>query len=44
MSEWCEILGVKLGALSSRIYRGWSLDDVMTRPIRKQNRQPNKSD
>ena len=36
MSEWCEILGVKLGTLSARIYRGWSLEDVMTRPIRKQ--------
>lgn len=36
MSEWCEILGVKLGTLSARIYRGWSLEDVMTKPIRKQ--------
>ena len=36
MSEWCEILGVKLGTLSSRIYRGWSVEDAMTKPIRKQ--------
>ena len=36
MSEWCEILGVKLQTLSARIYRGWSLEDVMTKPIRKQ--------
>lgn len=36
MSEWCEILGVKLQTLSARIYRGWSLEDVMTKPIKKQ--------
>ena len=36
MSEWCEILRVKLGTLSARIYRGWSLEDVKKKPIRKQ--------
>lgn len=36
MSEWCEILGVKLQTLSARIYRGWSVEDAITKPIRKQ--------
>lgn len=36
MSEWCEIIGIKLQTLSARIYRGWSVDDAITKPIRQQ--------
>ena len=35
MSEWCEILGVKLQTLSARMYRGWSVEDAITKSIRK---------
>jgi len=34
IGEWAEILGVKQGSLASRIQRGWTVEDALTRPYR----------
>lgn len=35
ISEWAEILGINPRTLRSRIGRGWDLDDIFKKPIRK---------
>lgn len=31
MTEWAEILGIKRGTISSRVYRGWKAEKALSR-------------
>lgn len=35
LAEWARIKGLNLGSVASRIYRGWSKEDAIMRPMRK---------
>lgn len=34
LKEWCTILGLNYGTISSRVKRGWSPEDALTTPVR----------
>ena len=38
ISEWAERLGTTYGTLKTRINLGWNIEDVLTKPIRKDQR------
>lgn len=34
ISQWAEITGLKSGTIASRVHRGWSDEDALTRPLK----------
>lgn len=41
IAEWAEITGINLGTIKSRIYLGWSAEDVLTTPVKKKGGKNN---
>lgn len=39
-AEWSEILGIKYSTIFSRIWRGWSDEEILTTPVHLSNRWP----
>lgn len=35
ITEWAEITGISYGTLATRLKSGWSVDDALTRPLRR---------
>jgi hypothetical protein len=38
VSEWARLYGFKEGVLSSRIYRGWSIERAITQPVKHKHK------
>ena len=39
LSEWVEITGIKYGTLLTRIMNGWTVEDTLTKPVRRREKR-----
>ena len=37
--EWAEITGISTGNIASRLFRGWTVEEALTKPARKKRRK-----
>ena len=40
MSEWADKTGINVNTIASRIHRGWSHDESLTRPVASKQNKP----
>lgn len=35
MKQWADVVGLRLGTISERLRRGWSVEDALTKPLQQ---------